>query len=81
MTAKEKLRQAVEELTELEAEDTLAYLARQREHDCVIEAFDDAPLEDEPITEEEERAVEESREAHRRGETFTREEIRQELGF
>lgn len=81
MTAKDKLRQAVEELTELEAEDTLAYIARRRERDPVLEAFDNAPLEDEPITEEEERAVEEGREAYRRGETYTREQIRQELGF
>jgi hypothetical protein len=69
MTAKEKLRQAVEELTQLETEDTLAFIARRRKQDPVIDAFENAPLDDEPITEEEELAVEEAREAYRRGET------------
>ena len=46
----------------------------------MIEAFENAPLDDEPVTEEEERALEESREAYRRGETYTAEQIRQELG-
>lgn len=80
MTAKDKLRQAVEQLSELEAEDTLAYIARRRERDPVIEAFENAPLDDEPLTEDEERAIEEGREAYRRGETFTLDDIRRELG-
>lgn len=80
MTAKEKLRQAVEDLSELEAEDTLAYIARRRERDLVLEAFDNAPLDDEPVTADEERAVEESREAYRRGENYTIDEIRREIG-
>jgi hypothetical protein len=80
MTAKEKLRQAVEDLSELEAEDTLAFIARRRERDPVLEAFENAPIDDEPFTEEDERAVEEAREAYRRGETYTLEEIRRELG-
>jgi hypothetical protein len=80
MTAKEKLRQTVEELSELEAEQTLAFISRRRDRDPVIEAFENAPIDDEPVTEEEERALEESREAYRRGETFTLDEIRQELG-
>ena len=77
---KDKLRQAVEDLSELEAEAALAYIAQRRERDPVIEAFENAPLDDEPVTEEEERALEESREAYRRGETYTAEQIRQELG-
>jgi hypothetical protein len=81
MTATDKLRQAVEDLSELEAEATLAYIAQRRERDPVIEAFENAPLDDEPVTDEEERALEESREAHRRGETYTAEQIRQELGL
>jgi hypothetical protein len=80
MTAKEKLRQAVEDLSELEAEDTLAFIARRRERDPVLEAFENAPIDDEPFTEEDERAIEEAREAYRRGETYTLEEIRRELG-
>jgi len=80
MTAKEKLQQAVEELTELEAEQTLAFIARRRERDPVIEAFANAPLDDEPFTAEDEQALEEARAAYRRGETFTLDQIRDELG-
>ena len=57
MTAKDKLRQAVEDLSELEAEAALAYIAQRRERDPVIEAFENAPLDDEPVTDEEERAL------------------------
>jgi hypothetical protein len=81
MTAKEKLREAIEALSELEAEDTLAYIAHRRERDPVLEAFDNAALDDEPITDEEERAVEEGREAYSRGDTYTSHQIRQELGL
>jgi hypothetical protein len=80
MTAKDKLRQAVEELTELEAEQTLAFIARRRERDPVIEAFENAPIDDEPFTDDDERALEEARAEHRRGETYTLDEIRNELG-
>jgi hypothetical protein len=80
MTSKDKLHQVVDELSELEAEQMLELIARRRERDPVIEAFENAPIDDEPITEEEERAVEEAREAYRRGETYTLEEIRRELG-
>ena len=81
MTAKDKLRQAVEDLSELEAEATLAYIAQRRERDPMIEAFENAPLDGEPVTEEEDRALEASREAYRRGETYTAEQIRQDLGL
>ena len=80
MTAKDKLRQAVDELTELEAEETLAFIASRRERDPIVEAFENAPLDDEPFTEEDERALEDGREAYRRGETFTLDELRRELG-
>lgn len=80
MTAKDKLRQAVEELSELEAEDALAYIARRRERDPVLDAFDKAPLDDEPVTDEDEQALAESREAYRRGETYTIDQLRRELG-
>ena len=58
MTAKEKLRQAVEDLSEREAEQTLAFIARRRDdRDPMIEAFDDAPHDDEPTTPEEDRSA------------------------
>jgi hypothetical protein len=61
MTAREKLRRAVEELTELEAEQTLAFIARRREADPVLDFFDHAPeREDEPLTAEEEASLDEA---------------------
>ena len=80
MTAKDKLRQAVDQLTELETEETLAFIARRRDRDPVVQAFENAPIDDEPFTEDDERALEEARADHRRGETFTLDEIRRELG-
>jgi hypothetical protein len=60
MTAKEKLRQAVEELSELEAEQALAFIARRREPDPVLKFFENAPLDDEPLTPEEEASLDEA---------------------
>lgn len=78
MTAKDKLRQAVEELTELEAEEAHAFIAQRRERDPIIEAFENAPLDDEPLTDEDERALDEARAAYRRGETVPLDQIRDE---
>ena len=60
MTAKEKLRQAVEELTELEAEQTLAFIASRREEDPVLAFFSNAPEDDESLTPEEQASAEEA---------------------
>jgi hypothetical protein len=79
MTAKEKLRQAVEELSELEAEAALAYISQRREPDAMLEAFDNAPIDDEPFTEEDERALEEAHAARRRGDTLPLDDIRGEV--
>jgi hypothetical protein len=78
MTAKEKLRERVEALTEQEAAETLRLLD-QRAEDPVLAAFRDAPLDDEPVTPEEEAAVQEAREEIARGETISLEEFRAEL--
>jgi hypothetical protein len=80
MTAKDKLHQVIEDLSELEAEQMLELIARRRERDPVVEAFENAPIDDEPFTEEDERALEEGLVAYRRGETFTLDQIRDELG-
>jgi hypothetical protein len=61
MTAKDKLRQAVDELTELEAEETLAFIARRREErDPVLDFFNNAPEVDEPLTPEERASLDEA---------------------
>ena len=60
MTAKERLRQAVEVLTQLEAEPTLAFIARRRERDPLLELFENAPEVDEPLTPEERASLDEA---------------------
>jgi hypothetical protein len=78
MTAKEKLRQAVEELTELEAEQTLAFIARRRDRDPMIEAFENAPYDDEPTTPEEDRSAADAWE--QRHDSISLDELERELG-
>jgi len=79
MTAKEQLRHAIDELTEAEAADTLDYLARRQHRDALTVFLDQAPIDDEPTTEEEERAVQEAREEVARGETISLEQLKREL--
>jgi hypothetical protein len=81
MTAKEKLREAVEALSEKEAEDALRLLA-DREDDPLMRRLDNAPLEDEEISEEEEAAVQEARDELQSGApTISHEEIKREFGI
>jgi hypothetical protein len=81
MTAKEKLRRAIEDLSEPEAEDALGYIEqRRRRRDPLIELLDNAPADDEPTTPEEEEAVSEARAELERGETIPLEQLRRELG-
>ena len=76
MTAKEQLRERVERLTEDEAAQTLRLLDQRS--DALTRMLDDAPLDDEPTTPEEEAAVQEGLEAAARGETITLEELHAE---
>jgi hypothetical protein len=77
MTAKEKLRERVETLTEEQAAETLRLLDQRA--DPLTRFLDDAPLDDEPVTPEEEAAVQIAREEIARGETISLEEFRAEL--
>jgi len=85
VTAKEKLRRMVSRMSESEATAALARLqgdateAARELHDPVMEMFDNAPPEDEEISPEEEEAVREALEEHRRGESFSSSEIKREL--
>lgn len=80
MTAKEQLRERIDELTEAEAADTLDYLARRREpRDALTEFLDQAPIDDEPVSDEEERAVQEARDEIARGQTISLEQLKREL--
>ena len=77
MTAKAKLRERIETFTEGEAAETLRLLDRRTDPLTVL--LDNAPLDDEPVTEEEEAAVQIAREEIARGETISLDEIRAEF--
>lgn len=77
MTAKEQLRERIEQLTEEEAAETLRLLDQRTDSLTIL--LDNAPLDDEPVTEEEEAAVQIAREEIARGETISLEELRAEL--
>ena len=81
MTAKEKLRQAVEDLSEAEAADVLHLLSRRRPAGDDLEALlDRAPLDDEPSTPEEDAAADIARQEFERGDTVSLEQARRDLG-
>lgn len=80
MTAKEKLRQTVEQLSEEDAREALRYLDERRRRDAVIDFLDNAPEgQDEPLSPEEEEGLREARAQAERGETIPLEELRREL--
>lgn len=79
MTAKEQLHRTVDELTETEAAETLNFLSRRRGGDALGELLAHAPLDDEPVSDEEEQAVEVARDEIKRGETVSLEQVRTEL--
>ena len=56
MTARERLHQLVDELSDQEAYDALRYIVQRRE-DPMIAAFRDAPDDDEPFTAADEEAL------------------------
>ena len=76
MTAKEQLRERVEQLTEEEAAATLRLLDQRT--DALTRLLDDAPPDDEPATPEE-AAVREALEAAGRDETISLKELHAEL--
>jgi hypothetical protein len=80
MTAKEKLRRAIEELSEAEAQDALGFIVRRRgEHDQLAELLEDAPVDDQPTTPEEDEGVREAKEQIARGDVFSADEIKREI--
>jgi hypothetical protein len=81
MAARDSLHRLIDELPESElaaAERFLHYLRATA--DPVLRALLEAPLDDEPETDEERQAVHEAREERARGEVRTLEEVRRELG-
>lgn len=66
MTVKERLHQMVDEMTDEEAEATLRRIDSQRT-DPLVRFFDAAPLDDEPVSAEEDAAVAEAEADRARG--------------
>lgn len=78
MTAKEQLRERIEALSEEEAAAALRLLDARA--DPLTRLLDDAPIDDEPTTPEEEAAVAEARADIAAGRTISLDEIKRELG-
>ena len=77
MTAKQQLRERIEAFSEEEASEALRLLDLRR--DPVIAAFRDAPVDDEPWTEEDEAAAAEGRADVAAGRTVSLEQAIAEL--
>jgi hypothetical protein len=83
MATKEDLHRLVDKLPESEvpaAERYLEYLSVARQ-DPFLRALLNAPLDDEPETEDERAAMAEARAALERGEVITDEDLRRDLGL
>ncbi|HEY7960411.1 MAG TPA: hypothetical protein VID29_00685 [Solirubrobacteraceae bacterium] len=80
MTAKEKLRMTVDDLSEAEAQDALGFIVRRRgQRDALGELLERAPLDDEPTTPEEDESAREARAEIARGEVLSADEIRRQV--
>ena len=77
---REAMRRLVDELPEEELQPARRFLEYLRNMgDPVYRAYLEAPLDDEPLTPEEELAIREGRAAYEAGETRPWEEVREEL--
>ncbi len=80
MTTREEIHELLDQLPESELEDLhRVVLERLAKHDPVLQAFLNAPEDDEPETEEERTAVAEAYEDFRAGRVFTLEQVKREL--
>ena len=83
MTTRESLHQLIDELPEcdLHMAELLIQWRHQLRDDPLLVTLATAPLEDEEITPEEEAAVAEAREEAARGEVYSFDEVKRELGL
>ena len=81
VVTKQDLHQLIEETPDEEHQAAAKYLTRLRDlaNDPVYQAFMNAPLDDEPLTEEDIAAIEEGLRDIREGRTYSLEEIKAEL--
>jgi hypothetical protein len=78
MTAKERLRQLADELSEQDAATALV-LVESNLHDPMLAALAAAPEDDEPTTPEEDASAREGYAAYKRGEAIPLAELKREL--
>lgn len=78
MTAKEKLRERIEDLTEQEAKATLDFIASRGQ--SFSDWLDSRPDDDEPLTPKEQAALAESDADIAAGRTLSYQELKQDLG-
>ena len=88
MVSKEELRRLVEELPDQLPDDTGREAKRLLEHlrdmtgdDPFLRALANAPLDDEPLTPEDEIALQEAREEARQGKLIPWDEVKRSLGL
>jgi hypothetical protein len=81
MTERERLRALVDGLPEQEVHVALRFVEylRETEEDPVLKALREAPLDDEPVTEEDLKALEEAWEDVRQGRVVSHEEVRRRV--
>jgi hypothetical protein len=80
VTAKEKLRSLVDELSEEEAASALLVVERRRA-DPMLRALATAPPDDEVSTPEEDAGAREALAAYQRGEALAPDELKRDLGL
>jgi predicted transcriptional regulator len=80
MTTKERLHELVDELSEPEAERALELVEKEHD-DPVVLAFRDAPEDDEPWTDEDEKAAAEGHADIATGQIVSHEEIKAKYGL
>jgi hypothetical protein len=78
MTTKERLHRVVDELSEEEAADALDYIVSHG-RDPLARRLDAAPIDDEPLTDEERESLREGREDVAAGRVISMEDLRREL--
>jgi hypothetical protein len=81
MATKETLHRLIDELPDGEVDEAERYLRALQIEDPVLRSLELAPIDDEPLTPEEEAALQEGRDALARGEALTMEQLRRELGL
>jgi hypothetical protein len=79
MTTKERLHQVVDAMSEQEAVDALDYLV-SRGRDPLARRLDAAPLDDEPLTDEERESLRDARADKAAGRLVSMDDLRRELG-